>query len=48
MTTNKGVSVGKEHRRVEKTDPGRKTEEEVKRDMNVMIEKQNSEMLKLL
>ena len=43
-----GQSLNKEHRRIEKIEPSRKTEEEVKRDMNSMIEKQNAEMLKLL
>ena len=41
-----GVSVNKDNRRG--TEPIRKTEEEIKKEMNAMIEKQNAEMLKLL
>jgi predicted ATP-grasp superfamily ATP-dependent carboligase len=40
-----GASVEKSHK---KTEPHRKTDEEAKRDMNTLIEKQNAEMLKLL
>jgi hypothetical protein len=48
VSNNKNPSISKDQRRTEKTEPHKKNEEEIKKDMNSLIEKQNSEMLKLL
>ena len=48
ITSHKAASLNKDIKRAQKTQPNKKSEEEIKKDLNNLIEKQNSEMLKLL
>jgi hypothetical protein len=41
VATHKGASLNKDHKKIEKAE-GKKSEEEAKREMNLIIEKQNS------